>query len=70
MITPMITLEREDCKKHGLSREEKLMAQAICTLLEDDELRKSLSQNAFIRSKKFSREEIAEKWLNVLEKMA
>lgn len=70
VITPMITLEREDCKRHGLSREEKLMAQAICTLLEDDELRKSLSQNALIRSKKFSREEIAEKWLTVLKKMA
>lgn len=67
VMTPFITMDKNDCTISELSREEKMFAQGICNLLENGSLRNQLSQNAVIRSEDFSQKRISEKWINLLE---
>ena len=68
IITPQITIKKQEASRALLSKEEKLFAQGICMLLEDDELRKKLSKGSEKRAKRFDQDNIKKEWLNLLER--
>ena len=49
--------------------DEKMMAERICTLIEDEELRKSMGKAAKVRAQDFHVESIAKRWMTLFEEL-
>ena len=49
--------------------DEMKMAEKICTLIEDENLRKMMGKEAFLSSKKYKIEVIAEAWMNLFQQL-
>lgn len=49
--------------------DEMKMAEKICTLIEDENLRKMMGKEAFLSSKKYKIEVIAERWMNLFQQL-
>lgn len=49
--------------------DEKMMAERICTLIEDEELRKRMGKAAKLRAQDFHIESIAKKWMTLFEEL-
>lgn len=69
VITPKISVNKQNAKSKQLSKAEKLFAKGVCMLLEDVELRNQLSMNAKKRAQKFSQALIKNRWLTLLERI-
>lgn len=67
IITPMIYIEKKNCDRMELSREERSFAQAICDVLENTQMRDQLRKNALKRSRRFFQSRIEQEWLDLLE---
>lgn len=69
IITPAIASEKRCAGSEQLSKEERMLAQAIILLLEDESLRERLGKNARKRARRFSEEKIRKEWLTLLKKI-
>lgn len=66
IITPMIHTEKQNCYG-GLSREEKSFSQAVCDVLEKEELRHQFRKNSVKLSKRLYQQRIEKQWIKLLD---
>lgn len=68
IVTPFISMQKKFIGRKRLCPEEKMLAQGICLLLENDNLCQRLGRNAKERAERFFRERIRKEWIALLEK--
>ena len=69
IVTPPISTQKNNIGRKKLCQEEKMLAQGVCMLLDNDNLCNCLGRNAKEYAQRFSKERIRKEWLALLEKI-